>query len=56
MGPDVDVESTTVTNKAYWEDVARIEAGMAFNDTMKIVMGDVIDYFRPTEDMTLVSF
>ena len=23
---------------------------------MKIVMGDVIDYFRPTEDMTLCEF
>ena len=51
-----DVQSTTVTNKAYWEDVCANRGDMAFNDTMKIEMGSVTDYFRPTEDMTLCEF
>ena len=51
-----DVQSTTVTNKTYWEGVCANRGDMAFNDTMKIVMGDVTDYFRPTEDMTLCEF
>ena len=51
-----DVQSTTVTNKTYWEGVCANRGDMAFNDTMKIVMGEVTDYFRPTEDMTLCEF
>ena len=48
-----NVHPRTVANKTYWEGVCANRGDMAFNDTMKIVMGEVTDYFRPTEDMTL---
>ena len=50
-----DVQSTTVTNKIYWESVCANRGDMAVNDTMKIVMGEVTD-FRPSKDMTLCEF
>ena len=52
-----DVAGTDAANKNYWDNICEIFSGnVSPDDTMKIVMGSVTDYFKPTGNMTLCTF
>ena len=52
-----NVSSTDVTDQNYWNDVCeQFHGNVGLNDTIKITMGSVTDYFKPKETMSLCDF
>ena len=51
-----DVSGSTWANSAFWNQYCGRFGDITTSDTMRIIMGDVHDYYRPTQTMSFCHF